>query len=497
RFLARALGVEDRNVCWDARARTVTLGPPGSPAVEFTVGSARYRILPQGGRPETRAMDTAPVLKGGRVYLPARYPAEALGWGVWWDEKARKVTLVKWEPELTSLFQERLAEPFYWVAYNPTAYDPETGVWPDEASIREDLALLRRAGFKGVITYGLNAALAEVPRLAKEAGFEAVIAGIWDVKNLEELLAAKKAAPYADAFCVGNEGLLTRRYSLDELLTTMEQVRRETGKPVTTSEPVAFYFRQNALPRLGDFLLPIVHPFWAGVKEPRAAAKFTADTWAKLSELSGRAVLCKETGLPSAGAEGLSEEAQLEFYRHLSATGTAFTWFEAFDQTWKVSRPWKKRLPVETHWGFFGAQRQPKVVGQWLLERAGSRKEAATEPTVVISSLRNGQQVPWYTVVDGLWAGPAGSHVYLLIWPVDPRYGIEGPWWVQETRTFSDGTWTASAYFGEDPQTHPEHSGTRFRVMAVLTREALTPGATFTALPSQWTRSETVEVIRQ
>jgi exo-beta-1,3-glucanase (GH17 family) len=501
RFLARALGVEDRNVRWDARARTVTLGPPGSPAVEFTVGSARYRILSQNARPEARAMDTAPVLKGGRVYLPARYLAEALGWGVWWDEKERKVTLVKWEPELTSSFQERLSEPFYWVAYNPTAYDPESGVWPDEASIREDLALLRRAGFKGVITYGLNPALAEIPRLAKEAGFEAVIAGIWDIKNSEELSAAKKAAAYADAYCVGHEGLVFGRYRLAELIKAMRELRALTGRPVATSEPVHLYFRQSALLRLGDFLLPVVHPYWAGIKAPEAAARFTADTWSRLAELSGRAVLCKETGLPSAGAEGLSEEVQLEFYRRLSSTGTAFAWFEAFDQAWKVSRPWVERSPVETHWGLFDAQRRPKAAGRWLLERAGeglrpSETKSAT-PFVAIATLKSGQKVPWQTAVGGGWSGPPDARVYLLVWPVDPRYGVDGPWWVQATETRPDGSWRSLAFFGEDPKAHPEHSGVRFRVVAVLTDRVLAPGATLPALPPHLAASETVEVVRE
>ena len=372
RFLARALGVEDHEIVWDGAAQSVRIAPARSPAVQFTLGSAECRIIPrhQGAPAQVRQMDTVPVLlPPGRVFLPARYLAEALGWGVWWDERARTVTLVRWDPDLPAPLAERLSRPFYWVAYNPTHYDPESGVWPDQDSIRADLAVLRRAGFRGLVTYGLGPGVAAVPRLAKEAGFEAVIAGLWDFRNGEEMAAARQAAPYADAFCVGNEGLLTGRYRLGELLAAMKELRLATGRPVTTSEPVHLYFRQSALLGLGDFLLPIVHPYWAGINDAQAAAEFTAEMWRRLAAL-GRRVLVKETGLPSAGDAGLSEQAQLEFYRRLSATETAFAWFEAFDQAWKVSRTWVERSPVETHWGLFDAQRRPKAVARWFEEQA-------------------------------------------------------------------------------------------------------------------------------
>ncbi|MGQ9533310.1 MAG: stalk domain-containing protein [Desulfotomaculales bacterium] len=377
RFLAQAMGVADSAIAWDSGAQTVriTALPRVSADIEFTVGSPEYRVVPfhTGAPSQVCAMDTAPrLLPPGRVFLPLRYLAEALGWGVWWDEKAQTATLVRWDPDLPGPLAEKLSRPFYWVAYNPTNYDPESGVWPDESSIRADLETLRRAGFRGLVTYGLAETLAELPRLAKGAGFETVIAGVWDPRSPQETAAARVAAPYADAFCVGNEGLLTGRYRLAELFEAMEKLRLATGRPVTTSEPVHLYFKQSALQRLGDFLLPVVHPYWAGIKEPQAAAEFTLETWQKLNQASQRKVLIKETGLPNAGEPGLSEEAQFAFYRHLSATGAWFTWFEAFDQTWKVSRPWVQRSPIETHWGLYDAARRPKAAAHWLEERAAS-----------------------------------------------------------------------------------------------------------------------------
>jgi N-acetylmuramoyl-L-alanine amidase len=42
---------------------------------------------------QAQAMDQAPVIKDGRTYLPARYVAEALGYDVSWDASSRTVTV--------------------------------------------------------------------------------------------------------------------------------------------------------------------------------------------------------------------------------------------------------------------------------------------------------------------------------------------------------------------------------------------------------------------
>ncbi|HHY83866.1 MAG TPA: hypothetical protein GX505_14485 [Clostridiales bacterium] len=87
RYLANALGVADKNVAWDAKARKVTLSEPGMPKVEMTVGV--NKVLSNG---KATATDVAPVVKPpGRTMLPAKWVAEALGYTVEWDETRRIV----------------------------------------------------------------------------------------------------------------------------------------------------------------------------------------------------------------------------------------------------------------------------------------------------------------------------------------------------------------------------------------------------------------------
>ncbi len=87
RYLAYALGVPEQGVSWDGESRTVTL-TLGSTVVKLTVDE---KVLQLNGT--ARAMDVAPVIVDGRVFLPARFVAEAFGYKVNWIEATREVLI--------------------------------------------------------------------------------------------------------------------------------------------------------------------------------------------------------------------------------------------------------------------------------------------------------------------------------------------------------------------------------------------------------------------
>lgn len=74
-----------------------------------------------------------------------------------------------------------------WITYAPTNFNPLKKIYPSGESIAQDLKLLFDAGFNAVITYGSQETLADIPRIAREAGFQGVIMGIWDFKDQKEL----------------------------------------------------------------------------------------------------------------------------------------------------------------------------------------------------------------------------------------------------------------------------------------------------------------------
>ncbi|MHB8984798.1 MAG: beta-propeller domain-containing protein [Eubacteriales bacterium] len=85
RFLSNALGISDEDISWDGAGQSVAIDPKGV-KLGLTVGSSSLSV-----DNEVRAMDVAPLLRGGRVYLPARWVAEAMGYTVGWDEGSRSV----------------------------------------------------------------------------------------------------------------------------------------------------------------------------------------------------------------------------------------------------------------------------------------------------------------------------------------------------------------------------------------------------------------------
>ena len=249
-----------------------------------------------------------------------------------------------------------------WVAYTPTHYDPNQGIMPPLEEIRKDLDLLYETGFTGIVTYGANGVLSEVPALAREAGL-AVVMGIWMPGDLQETEAAVAAAPYVDGYVIGNEGLFFGRYGLQTLEKAVMELRRKTCLPVTTTEVLSLYYTGEELLRLGDWVFPNAHPYWQGITDPMEAVIWTQDTFDSLKAKAGDLpVVLKEVGLPTAGAPKLSEYQQAEYYARLRESRVDFVYFESFDQ------PWKAEEGVGPHWGLFQADRSPKVVSGYVVQ---------------------------------------------------------------------------------------------------------------------------------
>ncbi len=86
RYLAYTLGISDDGIRWDPQSQKVNLARDGV-TVSLRVGE---NGLTRNGN-LAGYMDTSPVIKDDRVFLPARYLAEAFGHAVIWDGAARRV----------------------------------------------------------------------------------------------------------------------------------------------------------------------------------------------------------------------------------------------------------------------------------------------------------------------------------------------------------------------------------------------------------------------
>lgn len=364
-----------------------------------------------------------------------------------------------------------------WVAYSPTGGSPDLGSADSKDAdkkrdeIKKDLAVLQKAGFGGIVTYGCDGLKGEIPRLAHTMGIEHVILGVYNPRNEEEIKNAKAVAHLVDGYCIGNEGLGgENRYSFEELKARMNELRKWSGKPVTTSEQIEKYLDGNVpgLVEAGDWLFPNVHPwFHRQFKEPEAS-RWTKGQVEKLRvKAGGKTVLCKEVGFPTDGDDQgrANEDVQGKYYVALRVLEVPFVYFEAFDQVWK------RHLPIEPHWGLFTKDRTPKKVVTMIVE-------GPTHSSVQFNSPKPGEKLVCTVGQEGGFFNVGGTahgidKTRMLLLFVDPgAYG----WFLQldpnGVDLNTDGTWTARGQIGNHD--YPPKRGMKIGLMirAVPVEEA-------------------------
>ncbi|KAF1085505.1 Anti-sigma-V factor RsiV [Sporotomaculum syntrophicum] len=99
RFLAGALGAEDEFIKWDQSTGTVSLIFQGDNNIGIGLETGSRQLVINYLDAEAVEvleskkvlMDVTPVLRDGRIYLPARWVAEACGYKVEWDSNTQSV----------------------------------------------------------------------------------------------------------------------------------------------------------------------------------------------------------------------------------------------------------------------------------------------------------------------------------------------------------------------------------------------------------------------
>lgn len=289
------------------------------------------------------------------------------------------------------------------VSYVPRSFSMLYGV-PQAATvagIKDDLQRLRPY-FSGIITYGLGNGQAQIPALAVQAGYHAIILGVWDPTDHTELdQAISLARQYPEqvvAVILGNEGLFWKRYKIRDIQTAAAYLRKQLPQlALGSSEPFSVYVDSPDAPTLLelDLLLPNVHPrfeAWFKPDNPEQATSFVAEVLQRLHTLTDKPILIKETGLPSAPEhQGFTEQRQAAFWAQLlqriPANATQnIAGFEAFDAPWKpreLQDEFGHLEESEAHWGLFRHDGSAKPVlqafGRWPGEASAKASAKSRE----------------------------------------------------------------------------------------------------------------------
>lgn len=258
------------------------------------------------------------------------------------------------------------------VAFNPMRehHNPEKAVYPTAAEISDDLALLKGKAYS-VRTYSVMNGLGKLPELAAQYDLNVAI-GAWinadpvaSQKEVDALIKiSREDYPNIVRTIVGNESLLRKELSVEQLIAYIRQVRQQTWRPVSTSETWDTWIAHPELVDEVDFIATHILPYWEGIPADDSL-DYVFERYQQLRiAYPDKPIVMTEVGWPSDGqpvGKAIASTAnQAKFLRGFlnRAKQENLTYYvvEAFDQ------PWKQSLEGSSgaYWGLFTADRQVK-----------------------------------------------------------------------------------------------------------------------------------------
>lgn len=289
----------------------------------------------------------------------------------WWWYPNRPVEIAGWT---TAPLQSVSFAP-----YRP-GQSPLTRTFPTPDQIESDLKRLQ--GKVGAVrTYSSGENLETVPQRAGKYGLK-VWHGAWlnnnEKENLEQInLLIDHANKYKDTVervIVGNEVLLRKDLTANQLRRYIRQVKQRVTQPVTYADVWEFWLRNPQLADEVDFITIHILPYWEdepiGVdrREPDgklSIEKHMVDIYKKVqARFPDKKIVIGETGWPSDGRmrsdarPGRVEQVKFFSIFRQAAEREKFDYnvIEAFDQYWKA----RQEGTVGASWGLLDAQRHDK-----------------------------------------------------------------------------------------------------------------------------------------
>lgn len=246
----------------------------------------------------------------------------------------------------------------------------ELNIFPSEAEIEEDLALLA-GSTHAVRTYSVKGTLAAIPRLADKTGLNVVL-GAW-ISNIEKdneeelnrlIEVYKQNHRNVVRVIVGNETLLRTEQTVPQMIKHLERVKDAVWAPVSCAEPWHIWLEYPELVEHVDFIAVHLLPYWEGIPVDEAVNYCVLRYNELRRKYPDKPIVITEVGWPSNGRtreQAVASQAnQAKFLRRFLATAekNGYTYYimEAFDQVWKKSEEGE----AGAHWGVYNDKRLPK-----------------------------------------------------------------------------------------------------------------------------------------
>ncbi len=290
---------------------------------------------------------------------------------LWWWLPNRPVEIAGWT-----------SAPLQSVSFAPyrPGQSPLSRTFPTPDQIEQDLKRLQ-GKVQAVRTYSAGENLETVPQRAGKYGLK-VWEGAWlndnDKENLEQVnLLIDHANRYSDTVervIVGNEVLLRKDLTPNQLRVYIRMVKQRVRQPVTYADVWEFWLRNPSLADDVDFITIHMLPYWEDEpigmdrREPDgrlSIEKHILDIYHRVqARFPGKKIVIGETGWPSDGRmrsdarPGRVEQVRFfSLFRSLAEREHFdYNVVEAFDQDWKA----RQEGTVGASWGLLDADRGDK-----------------------------------------------------------------------------------------------------------------------------------------
>ncbi len=242
--------------------------------------------------------------------------------------------------------------------------------FPSEEDIDHDLSLLADK-VHAVRTYSVLKGLDKIPELAAKYNLNTTV-GAWIDGNLEKnrqeietlIKVIRQNNPKILRVMVGNEVLLRAEITADQLIEYIREVKKNTWRPVSTSETWDVWIKHPELVAEVDFIAVHILPYWEGIAA-EDAVDYVFDRYHAVQQAyPNKPIVITEVGWPSDGqpfkhaTASVSNQAKFlrEFLNRADVEKVTYYIVEAFDQPWKMSLEGS----AGAYWGIFNADREPK-----------------------------------------------------------------------------------------------------------------------------------------
>ncbi len=260
------------------------------------------------------------------------------------------------------LFQQILKQKIHGISFSPYMDGQSPGTEIGEAQIRERLAIIQPY-VHWIRSFSCIEGNQEIPRIAHENGLKTMVGvGLSEDREMNEIELANgievARAGHANILAVGNEILLRRDLTEDELIAYIQRARE--GAPGVPVSYVDAYFLFENHPRVAeacDMLLVNCYPFWESCAADYAIL-YMKEMYRRARNVAGdKPVIISETGWPTVGsafgAAVPSYENALEYFirtfQWAEEDGIEIFYFSSFDESWKVG----DEGDVGAYWGLW------------------------------------------------------------------------------------------------------------------------------------------------